>query len=168
VEKRFLEDCLAKEMSLEAIGELAGKHPSTVGYWLKKHGLHAGGNQKHGAKGQIEKALLLALIQEDLPLREIAEQLDRSVTTVRYWIGRHGIERDRCRHRVVHGGLKRRAMSCRRHGLTDFVLEGRGSYRCTRCRAEAVGRRRRWWPRRADAARSAATRAASVPSSFTT
>ena len=28
-------------MSLEAIGAELGKHPSTVGYWLKKHGLTA-------------------------------------------------------------------------------------------------------------------------------
>jgi hypothetical protein len=34
-------------------------------------------------------------------------------------------------------------MECRHHGLTDFYLEGRGYYRCKRCRSEAVGRRRR-------------------------
>jgi len=28
-------------MSLEAIGKRAGKHESTVSYWLKKHGLEA-------------------------------------------------------------------------------------------------------------------------------
>jgi hypothetical protein len=27
MKRRFLEDCLAKGMSLEAIGELAGRHP---------------------------------------------------------------------------------------------------------------------------------------------
>jgi transposase len=143
MEKAFLEDCLAKEMSLDAIGEMAGKHPSTVSYWLKKHGLRAGGNDEHAPKGEIARDQLLALIEEDLPLREIAERLERSVTTVRYWICRHGIERERCRKRVVPGGLKRETMSCRRHGVTNFVLEGRGSYRCTKCRAEASSRRRR-------------------------
>jgi hypothetical protein len=34
-------------------------------------------------------------------------------------------------------------MSCVRHGETEFILEGRGYYRCKRCRAEAVARRRR-------------------------
>ena len=32
---------------------------------------------------------------------------------------------------------------CRRHGKTDFFIEGRGSHRCSRCRWEAVARRRR-------------------------
>jgi IS30 family transposase len=31
MDKQFLEDCLAKGMSLEAIGDQLGKHPSTVG-----------------------------------------------------------------------------------------------------------------------------------------
>jgi IS30 family transposase len=39
MEKLFLEDCLAKGMSLEAIGREVGKHPSTVGHWVKTHGL---------------------------------------------------------------------------------------------------------------------------------
>ena len=33
-------------------------------------------------------------------------------------------------------------MSCKLHGETEFVLEGRGYYRCKRCRSEAVTRRR--------------------------
>jgi IS30 family transposase len=32
MKRRFLEECLAKGMSLESIGELAGRHPSTVSY----------------------------------------------------------------------------------------------------------------------------------------
>jgi hypothetical protein len=33
--------------------------------------------------------------------------------------------------------------TCRTHGLTEFWLEGRGYYRCKRCRAERVSDRRR-------------------------
>ena len=32
---------------------------------------------------------------------------------------------------------------CAHHGETEFLLEGRGYYRCKRCRSEAVARRRR-------------------------
>ena len=32
---------------------------------------------------------------------------------------------------------------CRQHGMTEFWLEGRGYYRCKRCRLERVSRRRR-------------------------
>lgn len=32
---------------------------------------------------------------------------------------------------------------CDKHGLTKFVIEGRGYYRCTKCRSENVSKRRR-------------------------
>ncbi len=41
------------------------------------------------------------------------------------------------------GELRRVKLTCRKHGLTDFVLEGRGYHRCVRCRAERVAERRR-------------------------
>lgn len=143
MDKRFLEECLEQGMSLDKIGEQAGKHPSTVSYWLKKHGLNAIRKVVHAPKGPISEQDLQTLIAENLSLREMSERLDRSVTVVRYWIDRYGIKRERCRRRVVPGGSKKETMVCRRHGSTLFILEGRGSYRCTRCRAEAVGRRRR-------------------------
>jgi transcription elongation factor Elf1 len=34
-------------------------------------------------------------------------------------------------------------MCCVRHGDTEFWLTGKGTYRCKRCRSEAVSRRRR-------------------------
>lgn len=143
MDRGWLEDCLAAGMSLDAIGERAGKHPSTVSYWLKKYGLRAAASAVNAPKGPLEKAQLVELIAEGLSLWEIAERLDRSVTVVRHWIARHGIERERCRRRVVPGGAKTVDMTCGRHGVTTFVLEGRGSYRCMRCRVEASTRARR-------------------------
>lgn len=35
------------------------------------------------------------------------------------------------------------AKECKHHGETEFVLEGRGSYRCKKCRVESVNKRRR-------------------------
>ncbi len=32
---------------------------------------------------------------------------------------------------------------CPKHGLTDYTLEGRGYYRCKKCRVDSVTRRRR-------------------------
>lgn len=144
MEKVFLERCLAQGMSLDAIGKRrAGKHPSTVSYWLKKHGLRARGREAHSPKGRIDEERLRDLVDQGLSLRVIAQSLDRSVTAVRYWIGRYEIPRASRRRRVIPGGSKREPMSCRRHGMVLFVLEGRGSYRCGRCRVEAVARRRR-------------------------
>jgi IS30 family transposase len=53
MERRFLEQCLARGMSLEAIGEEVGRHPSTVSYRLKKYGLVANGAEKHARRGAI-------------------------------------------------------------------------------------------------------------------
>ena len=32
---------------------------------------------------------------------------------------------------------------CNKHGFTEYILEGRGAYRCKKCRADAVVRRRK-------------------------
>lgn len=143
MEKAFLEDCLGKGMSLDSIGELSGKHPSTVGYWLKKHGLRAGGADRHARKGPLDKARLEALVGEGLTLEEIARRVERSVATVRYWLRRHELGTRQRRRQQPPGRPKRANMECGRHGMTQFVLEGRGHYRCVACRVEAVARRRR-------------------------
>ena len=63
MKRRFLEECLAKGMSLEAIGEVADKHASTVGYWVKKHGLVALNADRHAPKGRLDRGELeLSLI----------------------------------------------------------------------------------------------------------
>jgi 5-methylcytosine-specific restriction endonuclease McrA len=38
--------------------------------------------------------------------------------------------------------LKIITKECKKHGLTDYVLEGRGAYRCKKCRVDAVMKRR--------------------------
>ncbi len=32
---------------------------------------------------------------------------------------------------------------CKKHGMTDFIMEGRGYYRCKKCRVESVSKNRR-------------------------
>jgi hypothetical protein len=76
-------------------------------------------------------------------LAEIARRSGRSIASVRYWLARYEIESPRRRRERPPGNPKRVEMLCKRHGMTEFVLEGRGSYRCVRCRVESVARRRR-------------------------
>lgn len=134
---------MAKGMSLEAIGERAGKHPSTVGYWVKKHGLTALNADRHAPKGRLDREELEVLAEAGLTLQEIADRLDRSVSVVRHWMGRYELSTRRRRRPRPPGDPERAEMVCRRHGATTFVLEGRGYYRCGRCRSEAVSKRRR-------------------------
>jgi transposase len=143
MEKALLEECLAEGISLEAIGKRVGKHESTVSYWLKKHGLEAADADKHAARGGLEKDTLEELLAAGLSLREIASRVDRSLATVRYWMRRHGLKAKAHRHDVPEDGAREATLECRQHGLTQFIREGRGYYRCKRCRLERVGRRRK-------------------------
>src|SRR6185437_5091661 len=40
-------------------------------------------------------------------------------------------------------GLDTLRLSCPKHGETEFILEGRGYFRCKQCRMDRVARRRR-------------------------
>ena len=143
MDRGFLEECLAQGMSLEKIGEQVGKHPSTVGYWLKKHGLVAYNANRYAPKGGLQRETLEELVETGHTLREIADRLERSVSTVRHWLSRYELTTMRHRRSRPLGDPKRAEMVCRRHGRAEFVLEGRGYYRCVRCRSEAVSKRRR-------------------------
>jgi excisionase family DNA binding protein len=144
VDAEILESYLRRGLSLEAIGRLTGRHPTTVGYWVKRHGLAAVHRDRHAPKGGIERETLAALVDQGLSTREIAEQLGLSHSTVRHWLRRHDLRTERAQRRnSMAGGAPIATMTCRRHGVTTFRLEGRGAYRCARCRSDAVSKRRR-------------------------
>ncbi len=149
MDKRFLEDCLAKGMSLEAIGKLAGKHPSTVSYWLQKHRLTANGAARHAPKGGVTREDLEPLVLEGLTIEQIAQRLGVGDTTARHWLRRHGLKTQRALRRVAldlmyESGQREAEAECRKHGLVRHVsVASERRLRCTKCRAEAVSRRRR-------------------------
>jgi transposase len=143
----ILESYLRDGLSLDKIGELTGRHPSTVSYWLKRHGLVAVHRDRHAPRGGVDKQTLAALVEEGLTTRQIAARLGFSQSTVRHWLRRHELRTQRSRRKDA-GGVRgidapRKTMDCSRHGATDFWLDNRGIYRCLRCRSEAVARRRR-------------------------
>jgi len=147
----MLEQFLGQGLSLAEIGRRVGLHEATVGYWVKKHGLEAVNRHQHTARGGLTRSQLEALVQEGMSIAEIADRVDRSKATVRHWLKRHGLHtvnavgrrRSAGSRQARDAGLTETRMRCARHGETDYVLDGRGYYRCRRCRAEAVSRRRR-------------------------
>jgi DNA-binding transcriptional ArsR family regulator len=147
VEAEQLEAYLRQGLSLEAIGELIGRHPTTVGYWVKQHGLSAVHRDRHAPRGGIDRETLTALVADGLTTREIAERLSLSQSTVRHWLRKYGLRTVRARRQDSQGvrgvDSDRKVMRCFRHGMTEFWLETRGIYRCLKCRSEAVSRRRR-------------------------
>lgn len=141
-------------MSLERIGERVGRSPSTISYHLKKHGLEPVNKQRHASRGPIPKGALQTLVDEGLSLQEIATEVDRSIAAVRYWLQKYslmrvaGSRRRRQAQEAKEAGLKQTMLECSQHGLAEFVLENRGSYRCMRCRQERVAEWRRRVKRR--------------------
>jgi len=111
----------------------------------------------------MDRTVLKLLLDQGNSLAAIGRRFDRHEATVGYWVKKHGLE---AAYREKHGPRGELALDdlrplvdsgasiaaiarglgraqCRYHGLTDFWLEGRGYYRCQRCRWEAVSRRRR-------------------------
>lgn len=151
MDRVLLERALGEGRSLADIGSEVGLHEATVGYWVRRFGLQAANRRRHVARGGLAEAQLLALVEGGSSIAEIAQTLDRSKATVRHWLRRYGLKtQNRAGRRSTpevtaakEAGLRSLELKCARHGMTGYVLDGRGNYRCRRCRAEAVTRRRR-------------------------
>ena len=153
MDKEELERYLAEGLSLEQIGKRVGRNPSTISYHLKKHGLKPVNQGKHANKGPIAVEDLRILVAGGATLREMAVALDRSVATIRHWLKKYGLTAEGSRRRSLARkarltGEKYAKLECEHHGLTKFVLEGRGYFRCIACRKERVSEWRRRVKRR--------------------
>lgn len=151
MDRASLEQLLGQGLSLAEIGRRFALHESTVAYWIRKHGLEACNAQRHAARGGLGRDELARLAAAGMSIAQIAESVQRSKATVRYWLVFHGVK-TAAQRRVHAEGSTRSAKAagratllreCAEHGLTEFWLEGRGYYRCKRCRMERVSRRRR-------------------------
>src|SRR6202046_619315 len=96
MDKDALQLLLAQGVSVEQIGRRFGRNPSTVSYWMRKHGLEAPNRAKHAAKGGIARGHLTQLVGGGMTIGEIAEAVGLSKGAVRHWLGRYGLQ---TRHR---------------------------------------------------------------------
>lgn len=151
MDKQSLELLLDQGLSIERIAKRFGKDPSTISYWMKKYGLVSPYREKHAAKGGIERERLEEFVSAGMTIAEISTAVGLTNATVRHWLRRYGLRTQNARGRrplevaraAREAGYLAMVMSCPRHGETEYVLEGRGHYRCKRCRVEAVVRHRR-------------------------
>jgi len=104
--------------------------------------------RSHTPRGALDRATLAALIEEGLTVRQIAARVDRSPTTVRYWIRAHDLpfttrrgRRPRTIVDITEGGAL--VALCPTHGAVEHGIDSRRHLRCLRCRSAAVARRRR-------------------------
>jgi transposase len=144
-----LEAWLQEGLSLPQIGALVGRDPSTVGYWVRKHGLVANGRDKYAPRGGIVREQLESLVERGATQTEIAKKLGVSISTVRHWLMKYGLATKRYRRRrkevlrAVESGLTQIEMDCPRHGRTRFFVWKSGRARCAQCNSDAVAKRRR-------------------------
>ena len=90
MDRSWLERELAAGRSIEALARETGRHPSTIAYWVNKHGLASSHAARHAARGGIERKVLVALVDRGLSVRAIGQELGVSYATVRHWLGRYG------------------------------------------------------------------------------
>lgn len=130
MDRESLRVLLAQGLSLEQIGRRYRKHPSTVGYWVQKHGLEAAGRDKYAPRGGLDTDRFRQLVEAGASIRELADAFDRSPGAIRHWLEKLGLK--------TGGGLRRREamaaretagaeieLTCLRHGLTSHCLERR-------------------------------------------
>jgi excisionase family DNA binding protein len=129
---------LAEGRSIESIARESGRAASTVAYWVNKHGLTSSHAARHAPRGGIERAQLVALVEEGLSIRQIAAQLGVSYSTVRHWLAKHEITTPRARRLAETAparlsGAETTEAECPTHGLTTFIRRGvsTGTEKCT-------------------------------------
>ncbi|HEY8002494.1 MAG TPA: helix-turn-helix domain-containing protein [Solirubrobacterales bacterium] len=149
MDRDLLEGWLEQGLSLNEISALTDRDPSTVGYWVAKYGLIANGKAKYAPRGALTRDQLEPLVERGATVREMAQELDRSPSTIRHWLSKHGLKltrhhrnRDRALE-ALEAGRTRFTSTCRYHGETEFLVFRSGRHRCARCNTEAVVRRRR-------------------------
>ena len=62
MDELVLSQLLSQRVSVAAIGERFGRHPSTVRRWMAKYGLEAPLRERHRARGRIERSRLETLL----------------------------------------------------------------------------------------------------------
>jgi transposase len=134
---------LASGASIEAIARRVDRDPSTVAYWVNKHGLVSSFAAKHAARGGIPRERLEELVEAGLSVRAIGERVGVSYATVQHWLKKYGLKTRRAAEpRSPEARTIER--ECPVHGLTAFVKYSRLDYhRCEQCRKERVVARRR-------------------------
>ena len=109
MEGAWLAEQLEAGRSIESIAREVGRDPSTVAYWVNKHGLASQHAPQHAARGGIDRDVLTALVESGKSIRTIAAELDVSPTTVRHWLGKFDLQTAGAGRR---SGVWRHRLSC--------------------------------------------------------
>lgn len=100
---------------------------------------------------RMNRLELQIAVDAGMSIAQLAARFECSKGSVRYWLAKYGLK---THHRSGRdsspgvlaaraAGLEATTLECGTHGLTDFVLDAQGYFRCRACRAAAVAERRR-------------------------
>jgi transposase-like protein len=147
VDREWLARKLQEGASYEAIAREVRCSPTKVSYWAAKYGFKSAHAGRHGPRGPLDKDALLAMAAAGATVPEMAATLERSPTTIRYWLKRVGQESPAAKrwHEgaiAMASGAHEAILSCREHGPARHVRHENG-FRCAECRSAAVSARRR-------------------------
>jgi DNA-binding CsgD family transcriptional regulator len=84
VDRDSLQLLLASGLSYEEIGRRFRRHPSTVSYWARRHGMASDHQQKHSPKGGLDRECVEQLIADGRSISQMATTLGVSEATVQY------------------------------------------------------------------------------------
>lgn len=148
IKRDVLELLLGEGLTIGEIGRRIGKARPTVAYWMEVYGLEAVNRDTHSRPQDVDRERLESLVAAGRTVTEMAAELGVTTVTVRRRLARFGLKTEATRRIMIArahqaAGDQTVMMSCAEHGVTEFVLEGRGYFRCKRCRIERVMRRRR-------------------------
>ncbi len=143
-----LELLLGRGLTVSDIARRFGKAPSTVAYWLESYGLEPVHRAPHARPVDIDRKAFEERVAAGMTIAQMASDLGISAITVRRRLARFGLRTSRSRRRMRRederdAGLAVVTCRCEHHGETEFLMEGRGYYRCKRCRSDRVSERRR-------------------------
>lgn len=97
----------------------------------------------------LTRAELEPLVTEGLTIEGIAQRIGVSDSTAKKWLKHHGLRTRGAQRRKMLTEMRRTGktdaqLECRKHGMTRHIsVSSERRLRCTKCRAEAVSRRRR-------------------------
>jgi transposase-like protein len=142
MQREWLAERLEAGASIEAIAREVGRDPSTVSYWVRKHGLRSAHAERHAARGPIDRQLLAEIVA----LRPVRPRHGRCAGTqpddCAALACRYGLSSGPTRRRAAvaaadREGLRELELSCDRHGPTRHVRRADG-FRCARCEVRRV------------------------------
>ena len=139
MDRDWLEAQLAAGRSIESIAREVGKHPSTVGYWVKKHGLALAARRRaRRTRRRSAARRSLELVERGMSIRQIGEEAGLSYAARPVLAATYGLKTRAAAHDSRREADEPRVdpprVRAARLDRRSSASGARGCYRCPQCR----------------------------------